>query len=318
MELRNTTGSRPSGKRVFLIGATASGKSAVAERVADTIDCRLLSMDSMAVFRHMDIGTAKPAAAERFRYGLIDLVDPCEDFSVGRYVEAAEQSVREAREEGQIPLFVGGTALYFKALTQGLFDGPPSDWALREELRALEAEKGLGYLHSELARVDPESARKLHPNDTKRLVRALEVFRTTGKPISELQIEWEAARDPDVLVFEVARERSDLYARIEHRVDEMLDQGLVEETRRIRDDLGGFGRQSSEALGYREVLEFLNGRRGMAETIDQIKQDTRRFAKRQLTWFRGFSGVTRMEMGARDKESDVAASIAERLEATDD
>jgi len=306
-------GTNPSKLRVFLIGPTASGKSAVAEALADTLKCRLLSMDSMSVFRHMDIGTAKPPAEKRPLYRLIDLVEPKDEFSVARYIEAAEGCASQGREAGLLPLFAGGTALYFKTLVYGLFEGPSSDWALRDELRTLEAERGPGYLHRELSRVDPETAQKLHPNDTKRVVRALEVYRTTGVPISRLQKQWKRRRDPDVVVFEIARPREELYARIEQRVDDMFTQGLVAETERIRDELGGFGKQASEALGYREVLEHVSGTRDLKDTIELVKTNTRRFAKRQLTWFRGFQDVIRLGADARSTPESLAARVAEYI-----
>jgi len=305
----------PAKLRVFLIGPTASGKNAVAEAVAASFGCRLLSMDSMAVFKHMDIGTAKPPPERRHLYGLIDLVPPREDYSVARYVAAAEDCVRQSRDGALVPLFVGGTALYYKALVYGLFDGPPADWEVRTDLRRQEAEQGPGYLHAELARVDPDSARKLHPNDTKRLIRALEVYRTSGVPISKLQKEWMAAGDPNALVFEITREREDLYARIERRVESMFDEGLIGETERIRDELGGFGKQASQGLGYREVLEHLSGARAFEETVELVKRNTRRFAKRQLTWFRGFADVVHLAARPQAGPESLAEVMVARLEA---
>ncbi len=276
----------------FLTGATASGKSAVGLELARRIDAEIVSLDSMAVYRGMDIGVAKPTAEDRARapHHLIDLLDPSEDFNVAQYLDRAEQAVREIFSRGRQALFVGGSPLYLKALLRGLFAGPAADWGLREELEQLAAREGPAYLHRELSAADPAAAAKLHPNDTRRLIRALEVFRRTGQPISSQQRQFhseQAAANGRVFVLNWPREQ--LHERIDRRVEEMFTAGLVDEVRKLLADGRPLSRTASQAVGYREVIECLNSRGDFAATIELVKLRTRQLAKRQLTWFRSLS-----------------------------
>jgi tRNA dimethylallyltransferase len=273
----------------FLTGPTAAGKSAVAIELARSLDGEILSLDSMAVYRGLDIGTAKPSPAERqaVPHHLIDLVAPTEDFSIAQYVDAAQEAVQQIFNRRRQPLFVGGSPLYLKAILRGLFDGPPADWEFRSELEEIALQEGSAALHARLAIVDPAAAARLHPNDTRRLIRALEVYHRTGQPISSLQTQFAAAHDAGACrVFVLDWPRGELHRRVNARVDAMFAAGWLEEVRRFAASGRTLSRTASQAVGYREILEHLAGHRALAETADLIKQRTRQFAKRQLTWLR--------------------------------
>ncbi len=283
--------SRKSGDCWFLTGPTASGKTAVGIALAKRLGAEILSLDSMAVYRDMDIGTAKPTVAEcqGVPHHLIDMVDPTQDHSIADYVEAAERTVTEITERGQEAIFVGGTPLYLKALLRGIDAGPPADWALRAELVEWGREAGPRALHERLASVDPAAAEKLHPSDTRRLVRALEVFEHTGQTISSQQQHFAVNRSADECrVFVLDWPREQLYERINRRVDAMFAAGLIAEVQSLV-AAGPLGRTASQAVGYHEAIEVLAGRLNMPEAIELTKTRTRRFAKRQLTWFRSLS-----------------------------
>src|SRR5262245_25556164 len=281
---------------LVLTGPTGSGKTALALDLAASLDAEIISMDSMALYRGMDIGTAKPTAAERahVRHHLIDVLDPWESASVAWWLERAEAAVRDIERRGKTALFVGGTPFYLKALLCGLFPSPSADQELRLRLEAEAESVDRETFHARLATVDPVSAGRLHPNDVRRIVRALEVWHLTGKPLSEWQQQgwWDgtAPRFPpgSCLVLEIPR--SELYQRIDHRVEAMVATGWVEEVRRLREHPRALGREAGMALGYREIGEFLDGRRSLPETIAEIQLRTRQFAKRQLTWFRALPG----------------------------
>lgn len=276
----------------FLTGPTAAGKTALALELAERLNGEILSLDSMAVYRGLDIGTAKPTLAERrrVRHWLLDLVEPEEEFSVAQYVAAAAAVAAEVRSRGREVLFVGGTPLYLKALLRGIFEGPPADWEFRRRMLEAAEQHGQAWLHERLAKVDPLAAGRLHPRDVRRVVRALEVFELSGRPISEWQRQFDRGRPAEACrVFVLDWPREELYARIERRVDAMFRSGMVDEVSRLLSQGRQFGRTSRQALGYREVLEHLAGERGIVETIDLVKTRTRQFAKRQLTWFRSLS-----------------------------
>ncbi|MBU4399549.1 MAG: tRNA (adenosine(37)-N6)-dimethylallyltransferase MiaA, partial [Planctomycetes bacterium] len=220
----------------FLSGPTASGKSAVGVELARRIGAEIVSLDSMALYRGMDIGTAKPTDRQRrsVPHHLIDVIEPWEEYSLAMYVEASERIAAEIAGRGRRTLFVGGTPLYLKGLLRGIFRGPPADWQLRRRLADQSQEHGGDWLHRRLLEVDPASAARLHPNDSRRLIRALEVFEKTGRPISELQRQFEVGRPAsECRVFVLDWPRAELHARIERRVEEMFVAGLVDEVRRL-------------------------------------------------------------------------------------
>lgn len=275
---------------ILLLGTTASGKSAAAMELAPRIDAEIVSVDSMQVYRRMDIGTAKPTPADRAAvpHHLIDIVDPSESMSVARFVEFADAAIADIRARGRRALIVGGTPLYLMGLMYGLFDGPSADPALREELRARADREGIGALHAELRKVDPTAADRIHFNDYKRIERALEVFRLTGLPLSQQQVQWSDGklRYPATIVG-IARDKEDASRRINVRVRQMLDEGLVAEVEQLTRDFD-LSEQARQALGYAEILRYLGGELPLSEAVEEIKIHTRQFAKHQRTWYRKF------------------------------
>lgn len=276
---------------IAVVGSTASGKSALALELAARLDGEIVSCDSMQIYRGMDIGTAKPTREEQARvpHHLIDIRDPEEDFSAMDFVAAAEQAVQDILSRGKVPVFCGGTGLYLDAfLRGGEVETPGADEAVRAELHATVAEKGVLFLHEELAKIDPVTALSVHPNNVRRVIRALEIYRATGIPKSE----WDrrSAELPpryDAVVLGLAYDdREVLYERIERRVDIMLQEGLLEETRRLLEQ-GVFerSRTAAGAIGYKELLPYLRGECDLESAVAELKTATRRYAKRQQTWF---------------------------------
>ncbi len=274
-----------------IVGPTASGKTALAVSLAERLGGEVISCDSMQIYRGMDIGTAKPTKAEQrgVPHHLIDVAEPHEPFSAMEYVEAANAAVRDITARGKLPVFCGGTGLYLDAfLRGGMPETPGADARLREELHAFALSQGEEALHQELAAVDPESAAATHPHNLRRVIRALEIYRLTGVPKSEwdrrsriLPSKYNAA-----VIGLSFTDRAMLYARIERRVDEMLAMGLLDETRALR-EAGVFDRSptAAAAIGYKELLPYLEGSCTLEEAVEELKTATRRYAKRQLTWF---------------------------------
>jgi len=276
----------------FLTGPTAGGKTEVGVELAARIGAEIVSMDSMALYRHMDIGTAKPTRRQRGEvpHHLVDVLEPHEEYSLAQYLAAAERAVADIRVRGREALFVGGTPLYLKGLLRGIFHGPPADWEFRRGLDEEARRRGPGFLHERLAEVDPRAARRLHPNDTRRIIRALEVFAKTGQPISAHQQQFDTGLPAAACrVFVLDWPKEELHARIDRRVDEMFAAGLIDEVRGLLDRGQPLSKTARQALGYREVLEHLEGRRSAEETVALVKTHTRQFAKRQRTWFRSLS-----------------------------
>ena len=296
----------------FLSGATATGKTGVALELARRLDAEIASLDSMTIYRGMDIGTAKPAPAERavVPHHLLDIVDPADEYSVAQYVEDAATTVAAIRARGREVLFVGGTPLYLKSLLRGLFDGPPANWELRHEIEAELEQVGQAALHERLMQVDPVAASAIHPHDTRRMIRALEVFRATGEPLSHQQMQFEDGRAAEECrVFVLRRERRELHQRIEGRVEAMLEVGLVDEVRGLTSNGNRLGRTASQAVGYRESLAHLAGQIGVDEMRARIQARTRQFAKRQGTWFRSLSECRFVDIAGEVDESAVATRI---------
>jgi tRNA dimethylallyltransferase len=272
---------------LVLTGPTGSGKSALALELAGRLDAEIVSMDSMTLYRGFDIGTAKPSVAERTRipHHLIDVLDPWETGTVAWWLERAAQVVSEIEARRRLALFVGGTPLYLKALLRGLFRGPSADPLLREQLEAVAERLGTPVLHTRLASFDPAAAAKIHVNDRRRIIRALEVLEHTGRPISELQKEWSRPGQlADVVCLDVPR--AELYANLELRVQKMLAAGWLEEARRLHASPRPPSREASAALGYRELWAYLDGALAWSDAVARIIQRSRNYAKRQLTWFR--------------------------------
>jgi tRNA dimethylallyltransferase len=286
---------------IALLGPTASGKSRLALELAEKLPLEIVSVDSAQVYRGMDIGTAKPPIAERARvpHHLIDLVDPDEAYSVGRWRADAIRAVDEILEGKKVPLLVGGTMLYYRALTRGLAELPSADVELRAELDASAARRGWPSLHAELAKVDPEAAQRIRPNDAQRIQRALEVWRLTGEPLSKIQRLADQPPPFALKAFALVPERAALHARIAGRFEAMLAAGLVDEVKALKSRFALHpGLPSMRAVGYRQVWEFLEGRFGEAELHERGVAATRQLAKRQLTWLRSFPDVETIEPDA--------------------
>ena len=301
-------------KLLCLLGPTAVGKTEVAIQLAQCLDAEIVSVDSRQIYRQMDIGTAKPTPEEQqsARHHLIDCANISQSFSVADYQSLADTAIADIQNRGKRVLLVGGAGLYFRAIVDGLFEGPGADPALRKRLEGAAAQFGVDALHKRLQTCDPESAERIHPNNLVRVIRALEVYELTGIPMSELQQQWhpEKQRYP-FIAFGLTMPRALLYRRIEQRVDVMLANGLIAEVESLL--AAGYAPDSValQSFGYRELIAYLDGDCTYMEAISQLKQNTRRFAKRQLTWFRK---DTRIEWLDRSSTPDIVASLLENIE----
>jgi tRNA dimethylallyltransferase len=290
----------------FLTGSTASGKSALGVQLARELNGEILSLDSMAIYRHMDIGTAKPTPAEQggIPHHLIDILDPHEEFSVAQYLARAQKTVDDIRARGKTPIFVGGTPLYLKTLLRGFFEGPPADWTLRGELEEEARAKSWDTLYTRLGEVDPAAAARIEPNDQRRIVRALEVYELTGTPLSDLQREFERETPAaELRAFILDWPRPIMHERINLRVEQMISAGLIAETEKLLKLPQGLGRTALQAVGYAEIREYLSGQKSLKEAILRIQARTRQFAKRQMTWFRSLGELRWVTMDS-SKSSD--------------
>ena len=300
-----------------IAGPTASGKTAVACQVARRLPVETLSCDSMQVYRGMGILTQAPTRAERraLNLHLAEFVDPSREYSAARFAGSARRVIAAAQREHRLPMIVGGTGLYFRALLDGLFeqkDDDGRDEAIRRRLGLEEQEHGPGYLHRRLSDVDPPAAARIHPNDVRRLIRALEVYEKTGRPISQLQTTRSGLRsDHRVVYVMLDRQREDLYRRIGERVDRMLEEGLVRQVERLRKRR--LGRTAAVALGLREISAHLAGECPLSEAVERLKMNTRRYAKRQLSWFRHEKGVSIVAVPPLESPARTAARIVALL-----
>ena len=273
---------------LVLIGPTAVGKTALSLALAERFSCEIVGLDSMQIYRHMDIGTAKATPEERSRvpHHLIDVVNPDEEYHVARYVADASEACQQIIARGKRPLLVGGTGLYLKGLLEGLFEIPPVPEPVRASLRQRLAEEGRAVLFAELSQSDPESATRIHPNDTHRLLRALEIFQATGKSWSEHLREQNAQPAlTKVLQLGLRCERDVLYERINLRVEQMVAEGLLAEVEKLLAMGYDPSLKAMQSIGYRHMVQFLRGEWDWDETLFLLARDTRRYAKRQMTWF---------------------------------
>lgn len=295
-----------------IVGPTASGKSALAVAVAERLGTEIVSADSMQFYRGMEIGTAAPTAAElaRVRHHFVGFLRPDEEFSAGAYEVAARDVVAGLNGRGKTAVVVGGSGLYVSALIDGLFPGPGKDETVRARLQAEAEEAGVGELYARLESVDPDYARTINPNDLRRIVRALEVFELTGRPLSALHREHrESERPIESVQAGLNYAREELYARIDARVDQMLEQGLVEEVKRLTDEGYAAEIERLRSLGYREIAAYLRGETSLEESVELMKRNTRRYAKRQLTWFRGDSRVQWLKAGGGKSIEGLAGEV---------
>ena len=304
----------------YVTGPTASGKTEIGLQLAQRLDAEIISLDSMAVYQQMDIGTAKPTAQQRqvVPHHLLDVVSAEMDYSLSQYVNEAHLAIDRIRQAGRQVLFVGGTPLYLKSLLRGIYEGPPADWEFREQIeKELEA-AGVESLHQRLAQVDPLTAHRLHPHDKRRIIRALEVHKVTGQPISHQQEQFDEGQPADKCrVFVLGWPRPVLHARIENRVEAMFAAGLVEEVQKLLEQYQSLSRTASQAVGYREVIEMLQQGTSLDATIERVTIRTRQFARRQETWFRSLSECRRIERAGVDDPMEIVEkmlSLAESVE----
>lgn len=298
-------------KILAIVGPTASGKTKLSIIVAEKIGGEIISADSRQVYRYMDIGTAKPSKEERERvkHYFIDELNPDEEFNAGVFGERGREIIEDIFSRGKVPIVVGGSGLYVKSLIDGFFEGPAGDWELREILYRKAERLGKGALYEELKKVDPASAEKIHPNNLKRVIRALEVYYLTGKPISQLQSEMKPEINFETVQIGLNWDRKKLYKRIEERVDMMIEQGLIEEVKRLRELGYDKNLNALQTVGYKEVFDYLDGIISYDRMIYLIKRNSRRYAKRQLTWFRQDKRIIWIDVDERTDFNELADKV---------
>lgn len=305
---------------ILLAGPTAVGKSEIALALAEKLNGEIISVDSMQVYRGLDIGTAKPTLEERarIRHHLIDVVDLAESFDAAQFVKLARSALNEIRERGQVPILCGGTGLYFKAFLDGLGQAPPTDPGLRSQLEATP----LSELLAELSRKDPTTFEKIDKKNARRVIRAIEVLRLTGKPYSEQRADWttqttqtEVTSKPaeSRMFIGLSRSSADLQQRINVRVEKMFADGLVAETERLLQQGLAENQTALQALGYRQVVEHSRGIRSLPATIELVKIRTRQFAKRQMTWFKKYGPSTWINLSTQGAPDSIANELVQRL-----
>jgi len=304
----------PLNKIIFLIGPTAAGKSSVAVELAKKINAEIISCDSMQIYKGLDIITSKPPVLlrKKIKHHLVGTVRPESEYNVSKYRREALKKIKEIIRKGKTPLFCRGTGLYLSILLDGIFKAKAQNPALRKKLYRQLERYGSAYLYKKLKRLDRQAGQKIHPNDIKRIIRALEVFEATGKPISALQKEREGlGKDYDVQIFCLDMERSSLYQRIDARVDKMFRAGLIKEVKSLLKKK--LSKTSRYAIGLSELAGYFEGRYDLAEAKRLMKRNTRHYAKRQLTWFRRDKRIEWINIGAQDRPKQIAQRIFSKL-----
>lgn len=295
-------------KVIILLGPTGVGKTGASILLARELQTEIISADSMLIYAGMDIGTAKPSKEERalIRHHMIDIVPPSSPYSTGRYIETIIPLIEDLHGRGKIPVIVGGTGLYIKAITRGIFSGPPADWPLREDLLSLELENP-GYLYRHLINIDPDTAGKIDRNDTRRIIRAIEVCLKGGEKMSLLKENFTKPLPYEFIKIGLMRNRMELYRIIEARVDGMIRAGLageVEEILKMKPD-----RTPMQAIGYKEFVSYLKGDITKEEAVSLVKRNSRRYAKRQFTWFRKEEGIKWLDITGIYNNEDIFKAI---------
>jgi len=296
-------------QHILILGVTASGKGRLAFELAKELDAEIISIDSMKIYRRMDIGTAKPPlkARKTIKYHLIDIVEPSDSFSVGTFLDLATEAAGGLERIKKPVIASGGTALYIKALLYGLFDGPGADENIRNQLRQQAEVEGLEELYFQLKSVDPKSAQRISCTDARRVIRALEVYRLTGKPISSFQTQFDAENPcRKWTIIGLRSEKGVASARINRRVKKMIDSGLVDEVRSLLSEDKPLSKQASGAIGYAEIIDYLNGKTTLEKSVELIKQNTRRLAKHQRTWFKTFKDVHWLDIAVDEPMEAIA------------
>ncbi len=302
---------------LVVVGPTAVGKTRVSIELAERIGGEIVSADSRQVYRFMDIGTAKPAPTDmrRIPHHMIDVVNPDEEYTAADYSRGAHVAIKSIFEKGRIPIMVGGSGLYIRAVIDGMFPGPGSDIKIREKLEIDAEESGISSLYDRLCKVDPVASSRIHPNDKRRIIRALEIYEATGRPISSLQEEGKK-KEPeyDTVMIGLNRPRKELYRRIQERVEEIFQHGFVDEVKGLLEKGYRENLISMEALGYREVIKFLNGEITLDLAKRKVKQNTCHYARRQLIWFRKDKRITWFDIRNEEKFEETVERIYRFLE----
>lgn len=305
-------------KPIYLVGPTGVGKSAVAIELARSIHAEIVAADSMQVYCGLDIGTAKPSLQERKRvsHHMLDVIQPEDNFDAAKFVKLASVAVQEIQSRNKTPFIVGGTGLYIKALVDGLFSGPGKNLVIRRRLEEEAVTKGPDALYRRLQAIDPQGASKIPAQNLRRVIRALEVYEISGQPISSLQNQWEKSNDC-VCMIGLQRERKDLYERINQRVDDMIQQGLVQEAEVLLSK--GIDEKSTvmQAIGYKEITGYLHGTTTLEEAVVKIKQNSRHLAKRQITWFKKDTRIHWFSLSRNETLAETVECILKFLEAAD-
>ncbi len=292
---------------LLILGTTGSGKGKLAFELAKSSDAEIISVDSMKIYRRMDVGTAKPPkeAQTIVKYHLIDVVEPSESFSVGKFIELTNQTIDQIKKRGKPVIAVGGTALYIKSLLYGLFEGPGTDEEIRTQLKEKAKSQGLAKLHEQLSKLDPQAAQKIHPNDSKRIMRALEVYELTGKPISSFQSQWTQNNCSNWKIIGLRRDKAVESQRINARVKKMIDAGLVEEVESLLNEDKPLSKQAQSAIGYAEIIDYLSNKTSLEKSLELIKKNTRHLAKHQRTWFKTFKNVNWLDIEADESAEKI-------------
>jgi tRNA dimethylallyltransferase len=311
---------------LLIIGVTACGKNKLAFELAQSLGAEILSIDSMKVYRRMDIGTSKPGPMYRklINYNMIDIIEPSDSFSVGAFLEGATQVIDRLKSQNTPIVAAGGTALYIKALLFGLFNGPGNDPQVRVQLAEQAQAEGLPELHRRLSLVDPVAAERINPNDSKRIIRALEVYTITGCPISSFQQQWEThsadnttpAINADWTIIGLRREKTQESERINKRVKKMITEGLVDEVKSLLNEEKPLSKQARCAIGYAEIIEYLSGRLSLDDATELIKKNTRKLAKAQRTWFKTFRNVNWLNVTPDEPDESILERTKEIVNQT--
>ncbi len=295
-------------KMVLILGVTASGKGRLAFNLAQSLGADIISIDSMKIYRRMDIGTAKPPlqARKQIKYHLIDIVEPSDSFSVAAFLSAASDAIEQIQNRNKSIIAVGGTALYIKALLYGLFEGPGTNKQIRTELQKKIETEGPAQLYQQLTEIDPVAAERIHPNDSKRIIRALEVYKTSGKTISSFQQQWNTHNTiPNWTIIGLRREKAEENNRINQRVKKMIEAGLIDEVKSLLAEDKPLSRQARCAIGYAEIIDYLSGETTLDEATERIKKNTRRLAKNQRTWFKTFKDVNWLDIDPNEPQEKI-------------
>lgn len=300
---------------IIIAGPTAVGKTEYAIETAKAINGEIVSADSMQLYKYMDIGSAKPTPEElsQVKHYLVDEIDPREKFSVAKYQKLAKAAIREIFDKGRVPVISGGTGLYINSLMYEMdFAAPPSDEAFRKELEDMALKKGRDYIHSKLAELDPDAAARIHPNNVKKVIRAIEAAQN-GNKVKDFDNAQVPAADYDVLLAGLTRDRAELYERINRRVDILIEKGLVEEVSSLMQMGLGYDDISMKGIGYKEIIGSLEGKYTIEEAIELIKKNTRHYAKRQLTWLRRYDNIKWFNLSSYEDKTMAMGDILKWL-----